>query len=65
MRAIWPKSNPRLTPLEELALEKLGIKDLEALAKRRGLDIVRLQTALLRLGKDFLKRGKEVNVSLG
>ena len=65
MRAIWPKSNPKLTPLEELALEELGIKDLEALAKRRGLDIVRLQTALLRLGKDFLKRGKEVDVTLG
>ena len=64
MRAIWPKAHPRPTPLETLAMEKLGIADPEALAKRRGLDPVRLQTALLRLGKDFLRKGKDIDVSI-
>jgi hypothetical protein len=64
MRDIWPKAHPKPTPLERLAMDKLGIADMEALAKKRGLDPVRLQTALLRLGKDFLRGGKEIDISL-
>jgi len=64
MSAIWPKARPKPTPLERLAMRKLGITRPEAFARRRGLDPTRLRTALLRLGKDFLRRGKEIEVTV-
>jgi len=57
MRVIWPKGDPKPTPLIRQAQKSLGIKDLKSYAKRSGLDLVRLETALLRLAKDFLRRG--------
>jgi len=57
MRIIWPKADPKPTPLIRQALKSLEVKDLKSYAKRSGLDLVRLETALLRLAKYFLRRG--------
>ena len=58
MRGVWAKADPRPSPLVMMGMKKLGIKDLRKFAKRNRLDIVMLETALLRLGKDFLRKGK-------
>jgi hypothetical protein len=59
MRAVWSKAEPGPSQLVELAMRKLGIKDMKGLAGQQHLDMVRLETALLRLGKDF-KAKREV-----
>jgi len=64
MRYIWPRARPNPSPLVKLAMEELGIDDLAETAKRRGVDAVMLETALLRLGKDFLKKGRKVDVKV-
>ena len=64
MRGIWKKADPKPTPMVRMAMEKLGIADLKDFAKGRNLDVIWLETALLRLAKDFLRRGKEVDISL-
>lgn len=64
MRGIWPKADPKPSPLVELGMRELGIKDVKALAKEKGVDPRWLETALLRLGKDFVKRGKTLEVGL-
>ena len=64
MRPVWPKADPEPSPLVRLAMKKLGIKDIKKLAKERRLDPVRLETALLRLGKDFIRPGKPLEVRL-
>jgi hypothetical protein len=63
MRGIWPKANPAPTPLVLLGMKKLKIKDLPKFARLHRLNTVRLETALLRLGKDFLRKGKSFPVS--
>ena len=62
MRIAWPKAEPRPSPLVALAMGELGIRDLRKFAKANHLDIIRLETALLRLGKDFLKKGKQLEI---
>jgi len=57
MRTIWPKADPEPTPLIRQAQKSLEIKDLKSYAKRSKTDLVRLETALLRLAKDFLRQG--------
>jgi len=57
MRTIWSKADPEPTPLVRQAQKSLGIKDLKSCAKRSETDLVRLETALLRLAKDFLRQG--------
>ncbi len=64
MRPIWAKAKPEPSPLVRLAMEALGISDIGDLAKRRHLDAVRLETALLRLGKDYIRRGRSLDVRL-
>jgi len=64
MRKILPKANPKPTPLVKMAMKRLGIDDLKTFAKERRLDLIRLETALLRLGKDYLKKGKEIEIQL-
>lgn len=56
MRVCWKKANPEPTPLVALAMKNLGIKDLKKFA--RGRSLVRLETALLRLAKDFCRKNK-------
>lgn len=64
MRGTWPKADPNPSPLVRLAMERLAIMDLKKFAKTNRLDIVKLEAALLRLGKDFIKKGKEVKMDL-
>lgn len=58
MRHIWPKANPEPTPLVTLALKQLQIENLAQYARKRSIDVVRLETALVRYSKDFIKKGK-------
>ncbi len=62
MRHTWPKADAEPSPLVKLAMKELKIKDIKRLASKKHLDVVRLETALLRLGKDFLRRGKAIDV---
>jgi hypothetical protein len=64
MRQAWPKADPEPSPLVRLAMNELGIRDMKQLAKKRNLDLVMLETALLRLGKNFIRRGKAISVRL-
>jgi hypothetical protein len=64
MRPFWSKADPEPAPLVRLAMQELGISDIKKLAKQRHLSVVRLETALLRLGKDFIRRGKPFDVHL-
>jgi hypothetical protein len=51
MRSVWPKARPKPTPSVKRSMDMLGIVDLEDYAKRQGLDIVRLETALHRYSR--------------
>jgi len=62
MRPIWKKAQPRATPLVRMALRKLRIKDLNEYTRKHRIDSVRLETALLRYSKDFLKKGKKMEI---
>ena len=64
LRGVWPKADPTPSPLVRSAMRTLKIRDLRAFAKVNHLDPIRLETALLRLGKDFLKKGRKLNVSM-
>jgi hypothetical protein len=64
MRHAWPKADPEPSPIVKLAMNELGIEDMKQLARKNRLDVVRLETALLRLGKDFVRRGKAISVRL-
>lgn len=64
MRELWPKADPKPTALVKMAMDKLGIRDLKEFARKKGFDLIRLETALLRLGKDFLKKGKNIELEL-
>jgi hypothetical protein len=62
MRSIWKKVEPKPTPLVIAAMKSLGIKDLKECARQKRIDLVRLETALLRYSKDFLKKRKTVKI---
>jgi endonuclease III len=62
MRRIWRKVDPSPTPLVIMAMKRLGIKDLKQYARKKRMDLVRLETALLRYSKNFLKRKKKVTI---
>jgi len=62
MRHIWRKVEPKSTPLVTLALERLKVGDVKGYAKKHGMDVVRLETALLRYSKDFLKKERSIRV---
>ena len=64
IRNIWWKADPKPTPLVKAAMEKLGIPEIKDYAEKKRLDPVRLETALLRYGKDFLRRGRELKIDL-
>ena len=64
LRGVWPKADPTPSPLVRSAMRTLKIRDLEAFSKVNHLDPIRLESALLRLGKDFLKKGRKVNISM-
>jgi len=62
MKHIWPKAEPKPTPLVAVALKRLGITDLKQYARRRRIDPVRLETALVRYSKLFLKKRKSMRI---
>jgi hypothetical protein len=62
MRGIWRKADPRPTPLVTMAMKSLGIKDLKQCAREKRIDLVRLETALLRYSKGFLKKRKTMTI---
>jgi hypothetical protein len=62
MRSIWKKVEPKPTPLVIAAMKSLAIKDLKECAREKRIDLVRLETALLRYSKDFLKKRKTVKI---
>jgi predicted Zn-dependent protease len=43
-------------------MRRLGIENLEQFAKERKLDVAGLETALLRISKDFLRRGRTITI---
>jgi hypothetical protein len=62
MKGKWSKADPEPSPLVKMAMNELGIKDMELLARKKHLDTTRLETAMLRLGKDFIRRGRTIVV---
>jgi len=62
MRHIWPKVNPRPTPLVASALKQLHIEDLAQYARKHSIDVVRLETALVRYSKNFLNKRKTISL---
>lgn len=64
MRHLWKKAEPKPTPLVMMGLKRLGIRDINQYAKKHRLDVVRLETALLRYSKDFLKKRKPIRIVL-
>lgn len=62
MRCIWRKVDPRPTPLVTMAMKSLSIKDLKRCAGEKRIDLVRLETALLRYSKNFLKKRKTMTI---
>ena len=64
MRSVWLKADPKPSSLVEMAMKELGIMDLKTFAKNNRLNIVNLETALLRLGKDFLRKGKKLDIEM-
>ncbi len=55
MRYCWEKADSKPTSLVVEAMKSLGIKDLKDFARQNSIDIVQLETALLRLGKNLRK----------
>jgi hypothetical protein len=64
LRNIWPKAKPTPSPLVQQAMKRHRIENLEEFAKDRNLDVVRLETALLRLSKDFLTKGRTLTIEV-
>lgn len=65
MRMVWSKADPRPTAMIRQAQKSLGITDLKSYAKANRIDLVRLETALLRLAKDFLRQGLPSPIECG
>lgn len=64
MRRVWAKADPTPSPLVQRAMDELGIVDLKKFAVERGVDLVALETALLRYAKDYLKKGQKLPIRL-
>jgi hypothetical protein len=64
MRGVWTKADYQPSELVMLAIDQLKIKDLKKFARSKHLNLVRLETSLLRYGKDFVKKDKKLDISL-
>ncbi len=60
MQSIWKKAHPEPTSLVKMAMEDLEIKNLADCSKKNNIDIIWLETVLLRYAKNFLKKGKKL-----
>ncbi len=58
IRYCWKKADPKPTLLILEAAENFGVRDLKEFARKNNLNLVRLETALLRLGKNFCRKEK-------
>lgn len=61
MRHVWTKADPEISPYAELAAEKLKI-NLKTL-DRHTKQFVRLERALLRIGKNYIRKNKPIPVA--
>ncbi|MFQ6009867.1 MAG: hypothetical protein ACE5J7_01975 [Candidatus Aenigmatarchaeota archaeon] len=59
MQKTWRRAEPKPTPLMRIAMKKLGIKDIRSFTKKNKLDIVRLETALFRYGKELRSKKRK------
>ncbi len=64
MRGVWRKADPKPTPLVYAGMKSLKTGDLKRFARENSVDLIRIETALLRYAKDFLKRGKRLPITL-
>jgi len=55
MRRVWSKADPSPTPKVKMAMSALGISDLKEFARREGLGLIELETALHRYFRLFIK----------
>jgi hypothetical protein len=55
MRYCWKKADPKPSRLVRLAMKNLKIKNLKKFAEREKIDLVKLESALVRYAKNFLK----------
>jgi adenine-specific DNA glycosylase len=59
MRDIWKKANPKPQSLTLLAAKNLGIYDLwKGIEEIKEMEFANFEIALLRLGKDFCRKGR-------
>ncbi|MDE1828762.1 MAG: hypothetical protein KGI25_00410 [Thaumarchaeota archaeon] len=63
MREIWPKASPTPSPLVKMAMKEIGIKNLDETARKERVSVISLETALMRLAKDFIKKGKVIKIT--
>jgi hypothetical protein len=56
MRYCWEKADPCPTDMVVLAMDDLGIDDLMDYARDKGLDLVKLETMLVRYGRHLRKK---------
>ncbi len=64
MRNIWSKAEPKPTPSVQNAMDESGIEDLKLFSEQHGLNLVRLETALLRLEKNFIRKGRKLDIAI-
>lgn len=60
MRHVWPKARPEISPYALDAAKRLSVK-LTGL-KRETKDFVRLECALLRIGKNYIRKNKPLPI---
>ncbi len=58
MRRCWVKADPKPTYRVLEAMKKLGITDLKDFSCRNSIDLVQLETALVRLGRELSRKKK-------
>lgn len=58
MRKVWSKADPSPTPKVKAAMENLGIANLKEFARRKGLNLIELETALHRYFQLYLRNPK-------
>jgi hypothetical protein len=64
MRGVWKKADPKPSSLVKLAMEELKIKNLKEFAKKHKINLIKLETALLRYAKDFLRKGRKLKIEI-
>lgn len=62
MRETWDKAEPRPSKYVKLSMDRLKMNDLKQFSRTKGIDIIRLETALMRLGRDFVRKGKKLEL---